>query len=425
MGFSQALSGLNAAASSLDVQGNNIANSQTVGFKSSNAQFSDVFANSKVGLGTRVSTVLQDFSEGNLEATSRNLDLGISGQGFFRFQQAGQVVYSRNGQLTMTPDGYLQNSQGARLMGFGANAAGDVQRGGQPEILRVAADEMPASATTQVATTFNLDSRVTDQDLRQTTLRTDSATPPATENIEYHFSNNFTAYDSLGNPRNISVYYEKTGANNWTARMAMDGQALMDNAAPPAVEEYDLLFDVNGQLRAGVGDVDADGNIAGGIPFSSADFMANEPADLNFAMNIAGSTQFGNTSTTSSLTQNGYTSGALIGIAIEDDGTVTRNYANEQSLAAGQVAMANFRNPEGLKPEGDNAWSATQASGQELVGPPGTGLLGTIESGAIETSNVDMASELVSMIVTQRAYQANSQTIKTQDEVLQTAINLR
>ncbi|MBE0489166.1 MAG: flagellar hook-basal body complex protein, partial [Halomonas sp.] len=142
-------------------------------------------------------------------------------------------------------------------------------------------------------------------------------------------------------------------------------------------------------------------------------------------LNLAGSTQFGNNSTTSALTQNGYTSGALVGITIEDDGTIMRNYANEQSRPAGQITLANFRNPEGLRPEGDNAWVATQASGQELLGAPGTGQLGLIVAGAVETSNVDMARELVNMIIAQRAYQANSQTIKTQDELLQTAINLR
>ncbi|MBR9773320.1 MAG: flagellar hook-basal body complex protein, partial [Gammaproteobacteria bacterium] len=139
----------------------------------------------------------------------------------------------------------------------------------------------------------------------------------------------------------------------------------------------------------------------------------------------SGSTQFGNNASTTSLNQNGYTSGALVGISIDSDGTVVRSYSNEQTRPAGQIALASFRNPEGLSPAGDNTWAATDASGQELVGAPGTGLLGGIQSGAIETSNVDMAKELVSMIVTQRAYQANSQTIKTQDEVLQTAINLR
>lgn len=420
MGFSQALSGLNSAASSLDIQGNNISNSQTVGFKSSNAQFADVFANSKVGLGTRVSTVLQDFSEGNLEATGRTLDLGIGGEGFFRFQQNDQVVYSRNGQLSMTADGYLQNAQGARLMGYGINANDEVQTGGQPQVLQVGTEEMGANATTQVSAVMNLDSRKQVDEGLDTAQLVDAAGTPQT--VDYQFSSNFTVYDSLGNGRNVTAYYEKAGANTWTASIAMDGQVKMDGATGNP-QEYTLAFDANGQLEENGGSL-TDGVIEG-INFASADFLGGEPEDLTFDLELAGSTQFGNTSRTTDLAQDGYTSGAFVGITIEGDGTVMRNYSNEQSRPAGQVAMASFRNPEGLTPEGDNAWTATAASGQELVGAPGTGLLGSIESGAIETSNVDMARELVNMIVTQRAYQANSQTIKTQDEVLQTAINLR
>ncbi|MBY5940656.1 flagellar hook protein FlgE [Halomonas sp. DP5N14-9] len=416
MGFSQALSGLNAAADSLDVLGNNIANSQTVGYKSGSAQFADVFANSQIGLGTKVSTVLQDFSGGNLESTNRPLDLGISGDGFFRMEQNGQVVYSRNGQLTMTPDGYLQNAQGARIMGYGVNAAGAVQVGGQPEVLQIEADEMPASATTEVSTTFNLDSRkVVGEDLNSVTLAGSDGS--ASVPVDYHYSNNFTAYDSLGNPRNVTVYYEKTGDNEWTATTAMDGMVLMDGATPAEPQTMDMEFNENGQLTT-------PGNGQFALTFPNDPFLGGAN-DMALTFDISGSTQFGNNASTTSLNQNGYTSGALVGISIDSDGTVVRSYSNEQTRPAGQIALASFRNPEGLSPAGDNTWAATDASGQELVGAPGTGLLGGIQSGAIETSNVDMAKELVSMIVTQRAYQANSQTIKTQDEVLQTAINLR
>lgn len=411
MGFSQALSGLNAAANSLDVLGNNIANSQTVGFKGGSAQFADVFANSPVGLGTRVSAVLQNFNSGNLEATNRPLDLGISGQGFFRMEQNGQVVYSRNGQLTLTPDGYLQNAAGARVMGYGVDAQGNVQVGGQPQVIEVGADEIPASATTEVKTTFNLDARmVTGQDLSTVTLA--GAPDPGT--VSYHYSNNFTAFDSLGNPRNVTVYYQKTGVNTWQATAAMDGKVLNQ----PADQSMTLTFDQNGQLVTPEG-----GRFQ--LDFASGDFLDGAAANLEIRLDITGSTQFGNNASTSSLTQNGYTSGALVGISIQDDGTVMRNYANEQSRPAGQIALANFRNPEGLKPIGDNAWVSTDASGQEVVGAAGTGMLGNIESGTVESSNVDMARELVNLIITQRAYQANSQTIQTQDEVLQTAINLR
>ncbi|SFT56081.1 flagellar hook protein FlgE [Halomonas saccharevitans] len=463
MGFSQALSGLNAASSSLDVLGNNIANSQTVGYKSAGAQFADVFAGS-TGLGTKVSAVLQDFGAGNIEATGRELDLAVSGQGFYRFQQNGEVVYSRNGQLSMTPDGYLQNAQGARIMGYGINAAGNVEIGGQPQVLQVPSEEMPASATTDVSTTLNLDAReIVGEDRRQSTLDTGGAAPNDETTVNYHYSNNFTVYDSLGNPRNVTVYYEKgaqqqdggrdvyydasSGSNvyfngtdyedlggavlgtqpdsanlsavmndtpnTWTSRIAMDGKLLTNGASMP--QQSQLTFDGNGQLTAG-------GNQT--FNFPTGDFLGGGPQDLTFDMNLAGSTQFGNNSRASDLTQDGYTSGALVGITIEDDGTVMRNYTNEQSRPAGQIALANFRNPEGLQSVGDNAWASTAASGQELLGEAGTGVLGSIQSGAIETSNVDLAKQLVDMIVTQRAYQANSQTIKTQDEVLQASINL-
>lgn len=420
MSFSQALSGLNSQAQKLGTIGNNIANSQTVGFKGSNVQFSDVFAGSKVGLGTRVSSVLQNFNEGNVESTSRNLDLAIAGDGFFRFQDpSGEVVYSRNGQLSMTSEGNLINSQGAQIMGFGLNAAGQVQAGGQPVPLNVSAEELAASATTRVGTTINLDARkVAGDDL--SAIESSNGV-----DIDYHYSNNFTVFDSLGNPRNITVYYEKVDANTWNGSVTMDGFHDAGN-------DFSLRFNANGGIAQAFNGHDAVagnetliGDLAVSFTSDATTPLGGEPEDLDFNLNLAGSTQFGNTSTVSSLTQNGYTSGTLVGITINDDGTIMRNYSNEQSRPAGQVALVSFRNPEGLTPAGDNVWSASATSGQELIGAPGTGLLGSVVSGAVETSNVDMARELVDMIVAQRAYQANSQTIKTQDELLQTAINLR
>ncbi|MGM0785215.1 MAG: flagellar hook protein FlgE [Pseudomonadota bacterium] len=429
MSFSQALSGLNAQKDKLGAIGNNISNSQTVGFKGSNVQFADVFANSRIGLGTQVSSVLQNFSEGNVESTNRNLDLAISGQGFFRFQgEGGEVLYSRNGQLSMTSDGDLVNSQGAQIMGYGLNAAGEVQAGGQPEPLNVSAEELAASATTDASMTLNLDSREQPGDeLSSSTALTDITDPTSEETIDYHYSNNFSVYDSLGNARNVTVYYEKVDANRWNAKVTMDGH--YDDA-----NDFSVEFNSNGSIDQVYDDLDgADGT---GTPTAVEDLTINvasddstplggEPNALGFTLNLAGSSQFGNTSNTGDLSQNGYTSGTMVGISIEDDGTIMRNYSNEESRPAGQIALVNFRNEEGLVPAGDNAWTASAESGPELVGEPGTGVFGSVVSGAVETSNVDMARELVDMIVAQRAYQANSQTIQTQDELLQTAINLR
>lgn len=405
MSFSQALSGLSAQQQKLGAVGNNIANSQTVGFKSSNVQFADVYAESRIGLGVRTSTVQQNFSQGNVESTNRNMDLAIAGEGFFRFQQTnGEVGYSRNGQLTMTADGRLVNAQGAQIMGYPADAEGNVQAGGNVQGMQIPPGDLQANATTELGVSLNLDSG-------QPVI---TAAFDANNANTYNYSTNATVFDSQGNARNLSLYFTKTADNQWAVNGRMTG-------GPAGGGTYDLslgglVFNQNGTLQA-------DNSTA--AQFDDNEFGAGNPfAELNIAMSFQGSTQFANDSTVNNTVQDGYTSGALVGITIENDGTIMRNYSNEQSRAAGQIALVNFRNPEGLKPEGDNLWSATGASGQELIGAPGTGLLGMIEPSAIETSNVDMARELVDMIIAQRAYQANSQTISTQDELLQTIINL-
>lgn len=233
---------------------------------------------------------------------------------------------------------------------------------------------------------------------------------------DYTYSTNATVYDSLGNARNLTLYFTKLEASNdateWS-EWKVDSRLSGGPAGAPA---YDKAV---GTMR-----FDASGRLARGAEQTLGFDLGDEFEHLELDMSFTGSTQFANSSTVNDTNQDGYTSGSLVGVTIQDDGTVMRNYSNEQSLAAGQIALVSFRNPEGLQPDGDNLWSATATSGQELVGAPGTGLRGLIEPSAIETSNVDMARELVDMIVAQRAYQANSQTISTQDELLQTIINL-
>lgn len=414
MGFSQALSGVNAASQQLDVVGNNIANSQTSGFKSSSVQFADVFANSQVGLGTRVAGVLQDFSNGNLETTGRNLDLAISGTGFFRFEQDGQVGYSRNGQLTMTADGDLVNAQGAKIMGYGLSNGpfSAVVPGGQPVPLNIPADDMPAQATgteTGVRAVYNLDQATDETDpAALNTVNLDDGAG-GTVPVDYHYSNSFTVYDSLGNQRNATMYFEKTATpNEWNAKIAMDG--VYTNA-----NDFALTFDSNGQLSSA-----AEQNIT----FTTAQ-LGGDPADLNFTLDLKGTTQFANDSTQNSLVQDGYSSGSLIGISIADDGTVMRNYTNEKSVSAGQIVLANFRNAEGLKASGDNMWAATANSGAEVIGTAGVGQFGSVESETLESSNVDLTSELVNLIIAQRNYQANTNSIRTQSEVMDQIAQLR
>lgn len=391
MSFSQALSGLKAASTSLDVIGNNIANSQTVGFKGSRTLFADVYAGAQAGLGVRVTTVQQDFGTGMLESTGRNLDLAVAGEGFFRFVQNDQVVYSRNGQLIVDAEGYMVNAQGARLTGYPPG----VGSGGTPVDLRVPTEALGANATERVEAAFNLDSG---SDIIAETF---DATNPDT----YSYANNATVYDSLGNAHNVTLYFTKTGVNGWEVRAGLGG-----NVVGPET----IGFDTNGILNPG----------DSSLNFDFGD-LGNGSSPLDFDFEIAGTTQFGNDFEMSAVNQDGYSSGSLVGVTIDESGRIIGNYSNQRSNELGRIVLATFSNLEGLNPIGDNVWVETTASGQAMLGLATNGQFGTIESGVVENSNVDLASELVNLIIAQRNYQANSQTIKVQDDVLQTAVNLR
>lgn len=381
MGFSQALSGLNAAATNLDVIGNNIANSQTVGFKGSRTQFADAYASAqggvlRAGLGTKVAGILQNFNNGNLQATGRALDLAVDGMGFLRFFQNGQALYSRNGELTLTNEGYLINAQGANLTGYPPG----VGTGGEPIPLRVAPEPMPPSATTLIDISLNLDSR------------------------EPSYTNSATVYDSLGTPHDLTMIFTNNNDNTWTVSLELNGAPMN------MVGGTTLTYDTNG--------------LSGMTSFAANLDMGPNVSQLELDLNV-NSTQFASHSQLNALQQNGYAAGDLLGITINDDGSIIGNYSNLQTAEIGTIVLANFINPEGLQAIGDNAWIISASSGEPLLGRPGEGKFGLVESGALEGSNVDMTAELVNLIIAQRYYQSNAQTIKVQDEVLQTTINMR
>ncbi|MBK1703325.1 flagellar hook protein FlgE [Halochromatium glycolicum] len=426
MSFSQALSGLRAQSESIKVISNNIANSQTVGFKGADVLFSDVFAGaaSKVGLGVAVAGVVQDFRSGDLENTGRELDLAIAGQGFYRLEKpGGEVVYSRNGQFNQDENGFLVNGTGQFLTGYGLSDANDpfseVIPGGAPQRLQITSDDIPANETAEVSAIYNLDASTETGVNLQTATVDDGAGNQ--EDVDFDFSSSFTAFDSLGNERTITTYFQKTGDNQWAAWVALDGVINGYTAAgAPGNSTFDLTFDSSGILTdTGAGNTDP-------IPltFQAANYALDGAEDLDFELDLVGTTQFSNDSVQNSLTQDGYSSGSLVGIEIQEDGTVTRIFSNEERRDAGQIVLTNFINPEGLQPDGDNAWRQTSTSGEPVLGAAGTGVFGTIASGVLENSNVELAQQLVDLIVSQRSYQANSSSISTQDELLQTVINL-
>ena len=402
MAFSQGISGLAAASANLDVIGNNIANSGTIGFKSGSVTFQDVFAGSSVGLGTAVAGVVQNFAQGAVQTTSRPLDVAItSGDGFFRLNSpSGEVAYSRNGQFTSDKDGHIVNAAGLRLTGVAASVSGGLL-GSTPSALQISTAAMNPNPTSSVISQFNLDARGV--------VPTGGAFNP-TQSATYNYSNALSIVDSLGNPHELATFFVKTGTNAWDVYGTVDGKSPAFAMTPA-----NLTFDTNGKLT-----LPADGKL--NVP---AQTFAGATAQ-SIAIDISGTTQFGDINAVNKLTQNGYASGVMTSFAINPDGTVTGKYSNEQTRLLGQVVLASFANPNGLSPSGNNVWTETAASGQALIGQPGAGTKqGALASGALESSNIDLTAELVNLIVAQRSYQASAQTVKTQDQVMQTLVNLR
>ncbi|WP_018952002.1 flagellar hook protein FlgE [Thioalkalivibrio sp. AKL12] len=408
MPFNIGLSGLNAAQADLQTTGNNVSNSGTTGFKRSRAEFGDVFAQSfggisqtAIGSGTRLQAVTQQFSQGRTEFTENGLDLAINGEGFFVLNDQGSTAYTRAGEFQVNRDGFLVNNQGQQLQGYppqDPNTADPNFNTGQLEDIRLQTGAAPPNATTSVEALLN--------------LRSDAERPPEepfnlNEPDTYNFSTSLTLYDSLGTARDASIYFVKgEEVGQWAAHVAVDGVA---DDTP-----YELTFDGSGSIES-----------VERTPPEVTVAFDNGADDLEFEIDFGGTTQYGGDFAVNDLNQDGFASGRLTGVDIDDSGVVFARFTNGQSTVLGQVAMANFTNPQGLEQLGNNNWAETFAAGEPVFAAPGTGNLGTIQAGALEASNVDIAQELVNLITAQRNFQANAQTISTADQVTQTIINIR
>lgn len=409
MSFRISVTGMNAASSDLEVTSHNIANVNTVGFKSSRAEFADMFAVSgygisqnAIGAGARLSAVAQQFSQGNIDFTGRSLDIAIAGQGFFTMVSGGSIVYSRAGNFQADQNGYVINPSNQRLQVFPPNAAGGFDIGRLTD-LQLPNGDSPPSATTSAKV--------------QTTLPAGATAPlvsPFDPNNSgsYNFMTSAEIYDSLGGVHTQTMYYVKTAnPNEWQMNTYIDGTAVNPGGTPTT-----LQFDGSGTLTtpAPPSTVTLD-------PFTPT----NGAAAINVNLDVSGSTQYGSKFVVNTLSQNGYATGRIIGVEISDEGVVSARYTNGTVNPLGQIAMTNFPNTQGLQPIGNNAWAETYKSGQPLRGQAGTSDFGMIQGGALEVSNVDLTSQLVNMISAQRNFQANSQMISTQDQIMQTVINMR
>jgi len=546
MPFRIALSGLNAASSELRVIGNNVANASTTGFKKARAEFADIFASSNlgsssnaIGSGVKLSSVTQQFSQGNIGFTDNNLDLAVSGQGMFVLNDNGVPVYTRAGAFGVDRNGFIANSQGQILQGDIAdrngnltNTTGDLQLnfdniepqatssaeialnlnsslpvpGATPTsslnvpsttILDEDAPIAPAAGSTIVGTAFNMQdnygvnrsvqieythtaantwtatlrdnvsgnifpgstpidtsgtsvspssvdfgwvpqtgtgaqdpiivaaniSAITllaaaaDGDTSVSTASTvnnGTAQVPFSENdaTTYSHSTSMTIFDSQGTPHLLTQYYRKsTQANQWEVFTFREGNRVDAAVGQPG---QTVQFDTSGQLQSPNPNLPA-------ISFNPG----GGAASITMSVDISGVTQFGSSFSISSLTQDGFSTGQLSGIDISDTGIVLSRFTNGQTQILGQVRLANFTNPQGLRQLGDTTWAESFEAGQAVVSQPGSSGLGLVQSGALEGSNVDLTEQLVGMITAQRNFQANAQVISTADTITQAIINIR
>lgn len=425
MSFNTSLSGLSAASQDLNTVSNNVANSSTVGFKMSRAEFADVYAvsafgssSNAIGSGVLLSRVAQQFNQGNLEFTENTLDLAISGQGFFALTPnltSSEKIYTRAGNFGVDDNGFVVSSTKQYLQAYPVNIDGTVTSTSLSSTspLRLPSSAGTPAATAEVEIGMNLPADAANLD----PLNFDP-----TQASTYTSSTSLTVYDSLGNSHIATMYFVKdqTAANQWANYLYMDGNPVdvPGGTAGAGGQVYSsLIFSNAGSYTGSVPD-----------PVTSAGINLTNGANtmtltLDYANNSP--TQYASPFAVVTLDQDGFTAGRLSGIDISDVGVVRANYTNGQSEALGKVAMVSFANEQGLRQLGGTSWAESLDSGAALGGEAGTGSLGLIQSGALESSNVDLTAELVKLITAQRNFQANSKAIETHSAVTQTIMNLR
>lgn len=517
MSFNIGLSGLRAATKDLNVTGNNIANAGTVGFKQSRAEFADVYASAVLGTGKNqqgsgvlLGNVSQLFNQGDINYTQNPLDLAINGNGFFQVSNNGALSYTRAGFFGTDKDGFIVDNFGYNLQGYRVDNNGNLQTGviGNLQIQKASQDP---KATSEIRQSLNLNST--------------SNVPPnapflASDPGTYNESTSTDIYDSQGNAHTFSQFFVKTGPNNWTMNVLIDGAhphaGLANLAAKTAMKqagstpadiaaaaigaldpnsdfgirmntELTTLLATNPsaeQVMAAVARIGNSSPISLNVAFDSAGRMlpidpaanpslfdpsatppgtpgVNQFWELNpdgtvslrpgqwtpatmsedkppvalangSTMNPTGvqldmrnASQFASSFAVTEVAQDGYTTGELSGIEIDDTGMIFARYTNGQSKVQGQVILADFANVQGLTPVGKTQWVQSLESGEPVRNPGGTGTLGAIQSGALEESNVELSDQLVNLIVAQRNYQANAKTIETNSAITQTIINIR
>jgi flagellar hook protein FlgE len=413
MSFETAVTGVNAAQTDLNVVSNNIANVGTTGFKNSRAEFADIYSNAfgsvnKPGMGATTARIHQLFTDGQITQTGNPYDMAISGNGFFVVKDAQGVAYTRAGAFGPDSQGYLVTAQGQRLQGFAPTANGTFDTGRLVD-LQLPMGQSKPQATTQAQVDVNLAA----SDQRPTDRRFDPNDPQS-----YNYATSTTVYDSLGNPHTMTLYYVKVRGQgfgrrqtqSWGVHAVIDGDEVTRNRGPSSIT---LHFDQQGRVQANSANSTVHYRPGGGA------------APMNIALDLTNTTAYDEQFSLNAISQNGRSIGNVTGVEIDKSGVISARYSDGSSGILGQVALANFANPEGLQPIGDTQWAESGNSGPVLIGQAGNGNFGSIASASLEGSNVDLVSQLVDLIMAQRNFQANTQSITTWNNVTQAILNVR
>lgn len=404
------LSGLDAASQALSVTANNLANLNTIGYKTQRPLFQDLFYQQigtsgdgnpqQVGVGVKVQAIDSDFTQGSIQASGVPTDVAIQGDGFFVTSQAGAQVYTRAGDFSIASNGELLTKSGAQVLGFPA-VNGVVNPNATIGPLALATGQVnPPKSTANVQLSLNLDSGTA---------------------VNGTFSTSVAVFDSLGASHVLTFTFTKTAANTWDYNITIPAADVGATGNPVSIKTGTLTFNGAGQLVTPAANVT-------GITVSN---LADGANNLTFAWNLFGAnggglaSQVAGPSATSTTIQDGFASGTLVSFLIGSDGTIQGSFSNGQTAALGQIAIASFENNQGLVRDGANEFSESLSSGQANIGAPGTGGRGTLSGGSLEQSNVDIATQFAQLILEQRGYQANAKAVTTFDEVTQTAINLK
>jgi flagellar hook protein FlgE len=414
------ISGLMAHGDAIGVVGDNIANVSTVGFKRARANFADLLGGElgaqRLGGGVRLAGTQTMYDQGAIMQTGNPLDVAISGGGMFvvKGDHAGQTgqFYTRDGRFQLDNQGMVVDARGLRLQGFPitngtrATSIGDLPLG---------ARQSPPSPTTTANLTLNLDAAAIPP-----TLPFDPANP-ATSN----FTTSTTVYDSLGKEHHVELQFRALGNGNWEWHATADGGELVGGTAGTQTEiaSGTMSFDTTGKLQSQA------------TTTSSASFIgatANQAIAFDFGDDLAsggtgleGTTQAAGASSVTAVDVDGRGFGNLTDISISDDGTIQGVFDNGDRLDLAKLALADFASLEGLERSGDGLIHETTNSGQAIIDVAGTGSCGSLVSGALEGSNVDLGTELVTLIAYQRAFQANAKTVTTADEMMADVTNLK